>query len=80
MYSCASFWNMPGVFTTVSCAIVFHCCAALPGGSAVAWLAVGLATTSSVTAATSTSSCLFLADGLGLEPAEVMLPFIAPPL
>jgi hypothetical protein len=32
-----------------------------------------------VAAATSTSSRLFLADDVDREPADVMLPFIAPP-
>ena len=66
MYSSASFWNMPGVLTTVSCAMTFHCWAELPGGSAAACPAVAEATASNNVIAPPANSRLPLDDGFAL--------------
>jgi hypothetical protein len=82
MYSSASFWNMPGVLTTVSCAMTFHCWAELPGGSAAACPAVAPATARNNVIATPVNSRLPLEDGfaLGVRLGDIKQPTTVVPV
>src|SRR6478672_2212247 len=69
-----SSWNAPEP-TTVSSAILFHCCAAFPGGSAAARGAAVAPTTATATSAEATRASLavvFIPSSFGSLPREAL--------